>query len=82
MRIRRALSLIAALSLAVPAAAQEGEDPDETVIDAWARALAESTLPRWVGPRVPWSAPSDRPPSVVPEQPRQRKVTETSSSPR
>jgi hypothetical protein len=45
--------------------------PGPGVIDAWARAIADSTVPRWAGPRVGWAPPAERPPG---EQPAARSV--------
>ncbi|AKF09370.1 hypothetical protein DB32_006519 [Sandaracinus amylolyticus] len=44
------------------ARAQDGDVPREDgVIDAWARAIAEGSMPRWTGPRVAWTEPTPRP---------------------
>lgn len=37
------------------------ESADDGVFSAWARAIAEGSVPRWTGPRVSWTAPSARP---------------------
>ena len=36
----------------------------DTLIDEFADAIAESLAPRWAGPRVPWPDPRPRPPSA------------------
>ncbi|MDQ3031532.1 MAG: hypothetical protein M3Y87_03885, partial [Myxococcota bacterium] len=43
------------------ASAQETEEADEGPITGWARAIAEGSMPRWTGPRVPWAASVERP---------------------
>lgn len=65
--VRRAV-LAAAMGCATGMAGLAGaqDEPPATPIDRWARAIADATVPRWTGPRVPWSAPSARPASVGP----------------
>lgn len=40
------------------------QNADESIIDAWANAMVASMAPRWVGPRVPWPEPGERPESA------------------
>lgn len=47
--------------LGAPRAAAQEEDGEEGLLDAWAQAIAEGSMPRWTGPRVAWSAPTPRP---------------------
>jgi hypothetical protein len=37
------------------------ESVDDGMFSAWAQAIAESSVRRWTGPRVSWTAPSMRP---------------------
>lgn len=58
-----AFMLALVTSTAAPVRAQDegGEEPEGTIIDQWAEAMAESLARRWYGPTTEWPVPAPRP---------------------
>lgn len=57
-------AILAAVLLLLAALRARAQAPeDEGPIEAWARVMAEATMPRWTGPRVEWAPPDPRPAS-------------------